>query len=129
MYQDLMLDLTVKYSKTYMDGISATGRMIFRQAIERDRLTPKGVEQFVYNTAMEDGRGIPIFMEQEPGSSGVNTIDYYARKVLAGFSFKGHKTTGSKEIRANPVSAAAENGNVHLVRGLWLSDFLDEEAF
>jgi predicted phage terminase large subunit-like protein len=94
--------------------------------VRRDRLTPKGVEQFVYNTAMEDGRGIPIFMEQEPGSSGVNTIDYYARKVLVGFDFKGHKTTGSKEIRANPVSAAAENGNVHLVRGPWINDFLDE---
>ncbi|MEH7120092.1 phage terminase large subunit [Neobacillus vireti] len=94
--------------------------------VRRDRLTPKGVEEFVYNTAMEDGRGIPIFMEQEPGSSGVNTIDYYARKVLVGFDFKGHKTTGSKEIRANPVSAAAENGNVHLVRGPWINDFLDE---
>ncbi|MEH7747051.1 phage terminase large subunit [Neobacillus drentensis] len=94
--------------------------------VRRDRLTPKGVEQFVYSTAMEDGRGIPIFMEQEPGSSGVNTIDYYARKVLVGFDFKGHKTTGRKEIRANPVSAAAENGNVHLVRGPWINDFLDE---
>lgn len=94
--------------------------------VRRDRLTPKGVEAFIYNTAQEDGRQVPIFMEQEPGSSGVNTIDYYARKVLLGFAFKGHKTTGSKEIRANPVSAAAENGNVHLVKGPWITEFLDE---
>lgn len=94
--------------------------------VRRDRLSPKGVEQFIYNTAMEDGRNVPIYMEQEPGSSGVNTIDYYARKVLLGFAFHGHKTTGSKEIRANPVSAAAENGNVHLVQGPWINDFLDE---
>lgn len=94
--------------------------------VRRDRLSPKGVEQFIYNTAMEDGRNVPIYMEQEPGSSGVNTIDYYARKVLLGFAFHGHKTTGSKEIRANPVSAAAENGNIHLVQGPWINDFLDE---
>jgi hypothetical protein len=67
--------------------------------------------QLIYNTAMEDGSWVPIFMEQEPGSSGVNTIDYYARKLLVGFSFKGHKTTGSKEFQANPVSAAAEKAN------------------
>ena len=73
--------------------------------------------QLIYNTEMEDGSWVPIFMEQGPGSSGVNTIDYYARKVLVGFSFRGHKTTGSKELRVNPVSAVAENGNVQLVRG------------
>lgn len=94
--------------------------------VRRDRLSPKGVEQMVYNTAMEDGREISIFMEQEPGSSGVNTIDYYTRHILVGFAFYGVPSTGSKEIRANPVSSAAEAGNVHLVRGPWINDFLDE---
>ena len=69
-------------------------------------------------------------MEQEPGSSGVNTIDHYARNVLAGFTFRGHRATGSKELRAAPVSSAAEAGNVKLVTGPWINDFLDEaEAF
>jgi predicted phage terminase large subunit-like protein len=94
--------------------------------VRRDRMTPKGVEQFVYNTAMEDGRNVPIYMEQEPGSSGLQTIDYYTRHVLLGFAFYGIPSTGSKELRANPVSSAAEAGNVHLVRGPWLSTFLDE---
>lgn len=94
--------------------------------VRRDRLTPKGVEEFILQTAETDGREISIYMEREPGSSGVNTIDYYARKVLKGFAFQGHNTTGSKEVRANPVSAAAENGNVFLVRGDWINAFLDE---
>lgn len=94
--------------------------------VRRDRLTPKGVEQFVYNTAMEDGKEITIFMEQEPGSSGVNTIDYYTRHILVGFAFYGAPSTGSKELRSNPVSSAAEAGNVHLVRGPWINEFLDE---
>lgn len=94
--------------------------------VRRDRLSPLKVEEYVYNTAMEDGRNIPIYMEQEPGSSGKHTIDYYARHVLLGFSFYGVPSTGNKELRANPVSAAAENGNVYVVRGPWLSSFLDE---
>ena len=65
-------------------------------------------------------------MEQEPGSSGVNTIDHYRRRILAGFAFYGNRTTGSKEMRANPVSSQAEAGNIKLVRGPWINDFLDE---
>lgn len=94
--------------------------------IQRTRQTPKGVEELIRQTADIDGRGVDIWMEQEPGSSGVNTIDHYARRILRGYSFRGHKTTGSKEVRANPVSAAAEQGNVKLVRGPWINDFLDE---
>jgi predicted phage terminase large subunit-like protein len=71
-------------------------------------------------------------MEQEGGSGGVTTIDHYARHVLAGFAFRGNRVSGagSKEVRANPVSSAAEAGNVQLLRGPWIGAFLDEaEAF
>jgi len=94
--------------------------------IRRVRATPKGVEALVRQTAEIDGRDVPIYMEQEPGSSGVSTIDHYAREVLFGFAFRGNKTTGSKVSRAAPVSSAAEAGNVKLVRGSWISAFLDE---
>jgi predicted phage terminase large subunit-like protein len=77
-------------------------------------------------TAYEDGKSVPIYMEQEPGSAGVNTIDHYAREVLKGFDFRGNRATGSKELRANPVSSAAEHGNVKLMRGPWITAFLDE---
>ncbi|HEY8743980.1 MAG TPA: phage terminase large subunit, partial [Chloroflexota bacterium] len=60
----------------------------------------------------------------------VNTVDHYARRVLAGWTFRGVRSTGPKELRANPVSSAAEAGNVLLVRGAWIGAFLDEaEAF
>ncbi|MGB9866728.1 MAG: phage terminase large subunit [Bacillota bacterium] len=94
--------------------------------IKRIRATPKGVEALVRQTAEMDGRDVPIYMEQEPGSSGVSIIDHYAREVLFGFVFRGNKTTGSKVSRAAPVSSAAEAGNVKLVRGSWISAFLDE---
>lgn len=98
--------------------------------IQRARTTPQGVDQLIRQTAMIDGPGVEIFIEQEPGASGKTTIDHYVREVLVGFAARGHRSTGPKEVRANPVSAQAEAGNVKLVRGPWISAFLDEaEAF
>ncbi len=90
------------------------------------RGSPLAVESLIKQTAQLDGQPIDIYMEQEPGSSGVNTIDHYQREVLQRYSFHGVKTTGSKEVRANPVSAQAEAGNIRLVRGNWINDFLSE---
>jgi predicted phage terminase large subunit-like protein len=98
--------------------------------VRRVRTTPLGVEQLIRQTAELDGQAVDVWMEQEPGASGVGAIDNYARKVLIGFSFRGNKTTGSKEVRANPVSSAAQAGNVKLVRGPWIGSLLDEfESF
>jgi predicted phage terminase large subunit-like protein len=94
--------------------------------VTRTRSTPKNVETLISNTALMDGREVEIHMEQEPGSSGVNTIDHYQRNVLRGFAFYGDRVTGKKEVRANPLSSAAEAGNVFLVRGTYINDFLDE---
>lgn len=110
--------------------MSEVDGVFYIEDVKRIRQTPRFVESLVRQTAELDGRLVDIYMEQEPGSSGVNTIDHYRRRVLLGFSFRGNKTTGSKEIRANPLSAAAEAGNIKLVRGPWINDFLDEaEAF
>lgn len=98
--------------------------------IRRIRGTPQTVEALIAQTADLDGRQVAIRMEQEPGSSGVAVIDHYARRVLPGWDFKGDKKTGDKVNMARPVSAAAEQGNVKIVRGTWISAFLDEaEAF
>lgn len=94
--------------------------------IRRDQLDPAGVESLVGGTAAMDGHETAIQMEQEPGSSGLNTIDHYARRVLLGYSFRGVRATGSKVERARPVAAAAEAGNIKIVRGPWNSAFLDE---
>lgn len=94
--------------------------------IRRTRSTPKGVEDLVKQTAELDTVKITIHMEQEPGSSGVNTIDHYRRNILKGYSFYADKKTSNKVERALPLSSAAEAGNVKLVRGPWNKEFLDE---
>jgi predicted phage terminase large subunit-like protein len=94
--------------------------------VQRTRATPRDVEGLVKHCAEADGRGVWIYMEQEPGSAGVSVIDNYTRNVLAGWRFRGVKTTGNKAERAAPFSSQAESGNVRIVRALWNRDFLDE---
>jgi predicted phage terminase large subunit-like protein len=98
--------------------------------VRRRRLNPGGVEGFVKATAEEDGKGVEVRLEQEPGSSGKAVVERYEREVLKGYVVRGKPSTGDKVERAKPFSAAVYNGNVNLVRGPWLSDYLDElEAF
>ncbi len=92
----------------------------------RKRLPPTGVEELIRQTAELDGIYTEIFMEQEPGSSGLNTISHYARNILQGFCFKGVKSTGSKITRAKPLASAVENSNVKLVKGSWNREFIEE---
>jgi len=94
--------------------------------VKRTRDTPLSVEKLIRQTAELDGIEVAVYMEQEGGSSGVNNIDHYRRKILNGFAFYADKPTGSKEARAKPLSSAAQAGNVFLVKGAWISDFLDE---
>jgi predicted phage terminase large subunit-like protein len=98
--------------------------------VKRLRASPRHVEQVVeYTARVEDGHGVSVWMEREPGSSGVAVIDHY-RRLLADFDFEGERSTGSKVDRALPLAAQAEHGAVKLLRAPWNRDFLDEaESF
>ncbi len=98
--------------------------------VERLRRRPQGVERAVEAMAARDGIGTPVWIEQEPGSAGKNTIDQYSRVTLPQHAVDGHRSTGSKFERAQPVSSKAERGLIKLKRGPWNAAFLDEvEAF
>jgi predicted phage terminase large subunit-like protein len=102
--------------------------------VARARASPLAVERLVARTADRDRswareRGLSppsIRMEQEPGSAGKAVIDHYGRDVLASFAFRGVRSTGSKQTRAEPVAARAEAGDIRICRGRWTSALLDE---
>ena len=100
--------------------------MLYLIDVQRVRATPHATEKLITQMAELDTKQTPIRMEQEPGASGITAIDDYKRRVLMGWDFKGVSSTGSKEVRANPVASQAEAGNIKLVRGPWNAIFLDE---
>ena len=71
------------------------------------------------------GRRYSVLIEQEGGSGGKHSAEITI-KGLAGFAVHAERPTGEKSVRAMPLAAQAEAGNVKLVRGTWNRDFLDE---
>lgn len=112
-------DFTAGVKMAVADGI------YYIEDVRRFQESAHGVKLNVKQTAMLDGRTVPIWMEQEPGSAGKAVIADYAR-LLDGYSFHGEPSTGSKELRAEPFAAQCEAGNVKLVEGRWNKTFLDE---
>lgn len=68
-----------------------------------------------------------IYIEQEPGSAGIDSFRHIARK-LAGFRVYADRPTGKKEIRAEPLAGQFAAGNVFLVEdNTWdIGAFIEE---
>ena len=94
----------------------------------RFRGSPSEVEQAIKNTASADGPSVTIDLPQDPGQAGKAQVQYLARQ-LAGYNVRYSPESGSKEVRAEALSAQAEAGNVKLVNGPWNTAFKDEAAF
>jgi predicted phage terminase large subunit-like protein len=94
--------------------------------IQRFRESPEGNERRIRAVSDADGSFVHVYMEQEPGSAGVDVISHYARNIMHGRTFRGSRPTGNKSERAAPVASAAEQGNLKLVEGLWINAFIDE---
>lgn len=117
-------DWTCGVKASLIDGV------IYIEDVRRIRGTSQQAESLIKQTALEDGLDVEVCMEQEPGATGLMVIDHYARGPLLGYTFRGKRTTGNKQIRAIPMSSAAELGNVRLLARPWVGDLLDElEAF
>ncbi|MEE8598509.1 MAG: terminase family protein [Dehalococcoidales bacterium] len=87
--------------------------------------SPANNERLIKAAADLDGHGVPVVMEQEPGSSGVIVIANYS-KILGSYAFKGEKATGPIEVRASPFLAAVELGKVLMIKGAWNQNLKDE---
>lgn len=105
--------------------MAQAGNSYYVKDVVRVRKKPGDVEALIRQTAQMDGVATQIYMEQEPGSSGKGVIHTYA-KLLAGYAFYGIPSSGSKTVRAQPLSAAASRGDVKVVNGVWLNAFFSE---
>jgi predicted phage terminase large subunit-like protein len=108
--------------------IDDTTGIYYITGIVRRRVHAGEIERLVRATAENDGRAVEIVIEQEPASSGQQLAHHYKAHVLRGFNARSVQPTGSKEVRAQVVAAAAENGLIRLVPGPNTREFLDEIA-
>jgi predicted phage terminase large subunit-like protein len=102
--------------------------LFYIEDIVRGQWGPHDRDKVIQQTAQLDGRDVPIRIEQEPGSSGVSLIAAMVR-MLAGFVVHPDRVTGDKATRAAPLAAQCEAGNVKIVKGPHVRDFIEEAAF
>jgi len=103
---------------------SKDGR-IYIEDVVRGQWSSGQRERVMQQTAAMDDTDLDIWIEQEPGSGGLESAEATIRN-LAGYSVHKDKVTGDKDVRLEPFAAQAEAGNVYLVRGGWNSDWIEE---
>ena len=87
--------------------------------------SPKTVMERIKNVATQDGLAVMVGIEQDPGQAGKAEAAAQVEN-LAGFNARINTVRESKALRASPLSAQVEAGNVKLVRGRWNDPFLTE---
>ena len=83
-------------------------------------------EKRIQQVAQLDGKTVKIYVEQEPGSGGLESVQNTLRNTLKGYAAYADKATGDKFVRMEPLAAAVENGRVAVLNLPWTKDYLDE---
>jgi len=115
---------TAAYTSGVKIGQTREGRFIIAN-VQRDRLSPGGVEKLIVHTAALDGKTCQVSLPQDPGQAGKAQAQYLIGK-LAGYKAWASPESGDKETRAEPFSAQAEAGNVDMLIADWNEPYLDE---
>jgi predicted phage terminase large subunit-like protein len=104
------------------------GGDIYVRHVVREQMDPTQVEKLLLDTSTEDRNAVPsvlISIPQDPGYGGKAT-KWRHSEILMGFNFMATPETGDKETRAEPFSAMVGAERVHLVRGKWNSQYIEE---
>jgi predicted phage terminase large subunit-like protein len=107
-------------------GLNPNTGVIYIANIVRGQEDPGGVVAMVKNTATLDGKGIRIFIPQDPAQAGKAQVNDYTTKHLPGYMVHSATMAENKADRADPFAAQCKVGNVKLFRAQWNEDFLAE---
>ena len=114
------------YTAGVLIGKRKSGKLVVLDVINK-RLNASDVRNLVLTTARADKAAYKskyrIRMNQDPGQAGVDQKEQYI-KLLSGFSVNIERESGSKEVRAEPLSAQWINGNVEVLNRAWTSEYL-----
>ncbi len=96
--------------------------------VQREQWGTDERERMIKETAMIDKGNVIVWLEQEPGSGGKESVEA-TRKNLAGFSSRAERPTGNKVFRADPYSVQVNLGMVLLLKDNWNEDFIEEHRY
>lgn len=108
--------------------MARVGEMYWVEDVIHRRVGPGEAEKLILSAMRQDGVGVEIGIPQDPGSSGKAYAAMLERMLRVNGARRVHimPTSGDKVVRASPFLAAAENGQVNLVRASWNNLWLDE---
>lgn len=98
---------------------------IFVADVQRGHWGPHERDQKILATARADGKGVEVWLPQDPGQAGLSQRPHYGQ-LLAGWTLHFERESVKKEIRWDPYASQVEAKNVHLVRAGWNRAFLEE---
>jgi predicted phage terminase large subunit-like protein len=124
----------VRYWDLAAGGDFAAGLRYARNAplwvvehVRRLKGTPHEVRQAVFATAQQDGKSVPIWIEQDPGQAGKDqAFSYQTAPELQGYMVRFRPKRIDKITAFGPVSSQAEGGLIGIVRGAWNDDLFGE---
>jgi|SRR5688572_119868 len=95
-----------------------------------ERLSPGGVEDLIQHYVETDeetwGCEVKPSIPIDPAQAGKSQIHNFTKGILQGTTFDATPEVKDKRKRAAPLASQAEHGNVWLVAGSWVEEFLDE---
>lgn len=120
------------YTAGVLMGRRKDGTLIVLDVINQ-RIKAGEVEKLIYNTAVMDRKKYSfrykVRIPQDPGAAGKIVAQAYIKK-LVGFSVEAVPVTGSKELRATPLAAQWQNGNVAVLAAEWNEGYFNQlESF
>jgi predicted phage terminase large subunit-like protein len=102
----------------------------FIEHVARGQWSPGERDRRMADVGREDYEqygAFAIWHQQDPGSAGKDSAQSTSATMAeAGLTARFEPVTGDKEVRAGPLSSAAQAGKVKILRGAWNSVFLEE---
>lgn len=92
--------------------------------VVRLRGSPEKVQRAIKNSA-DRTPDADVCLAQDPGQAGVSDVGNLIA-MLAGSAVRAIPETKAKDVRARPASAAAERGDISIVRAPWNNAFFSE---
>ena len=93
--------------------------------VVRLRGSAREIEKAILKAANLDGTSVHIGLPEDPGQAGKSQVAHLTG-LLAGYHVIATRESGSKFVRAEPLSSQIESGNVSMIRGDWNRTFIEE---